>query len=162
MGLQEPSEFVPGRRVAGELWRLFERGAARTFEPGSGGRAGRGDGGSAGAAVLEEAEAVADGGDVFGGDLGDDERLGAGRRGEHLAERVDDPAVAGVVDPAAGTDPVAGDDVGLVLDRPRLDQRLPVQPAGLGPVSDEQEQRRSRAPAATTRRRSGGRSRRTG
>ena len=36
--------------------------------------------------------------------------------------------------PAPFADPVHADDVGLVLDRPGLEQHLPVQPALLGPV----------------------------
>ena len=43
-------------------------------------------------------------------------------------------AVAGVVEAAARADPVDADDVRLVLDRPRLQQRRPVQPSLRRPV----------------------------
>ena len=55
----------------------------------------------ASAAVLEEAEVVAGLGDVVGGDVGEQDRLGVGGGGQQLAERVDDPAVAGVGEAAA-------------------------------------------------------------
>ncbi len=51
------------------------------------------------APILEEAEVVADGGDGVGGDVGEQDRLGAGAGREQLAERVDDAAVARVVEP---------------------------------------------------------------
>ena len=113
------------------------------------------------AAVLEEAEVVAGRGDVGGVEVGEQYRLAAGAGGEHLAERVDDRAVAGVVEPAAGADPVDADDVGLVLDRPRPQQRRPVQPSLRRPVGDDEVGVDVARPAPRTRRRSAGRSRRT-
>ena len=98
-----------------------------------------------------------------GVDVGEQDRLDAGRRRQQLAHRADDPAVADVLGAVArGPDPVAADDVGLVLDRPGLQQRLPVR-AGAGSASwRARGRRRCPAPPARTRRRSAGRSRRTG
>jgi membrane-associated protein len=51
--------------------------------------------------IVEEAEAVADLGDERGVDVGAERRLHLCSRGQRLAERVDDAAVAGVLEPAA-------------------------------------------------------------
>ena len=103
--------------------------------------------GTGSAAVLEEAEVVAGGGDVSA---------------SMSASRIVSPpapvasispsgsmirAVAGVVEAAARADAVDADDVRLVLDRPRLQQRRPVQPPRRRPVGRHEVARRCRAPS---------------
>jgi len=56
---------------------------------------------AASATIVEEVEAVADLGDERGVDVGAERRLHLCTRGQRLAERVDDAAVAGVLEPAA-------------------------------------------------------------
>jgi hypothetical protein len=44
--------------------------------------------------VLEEPESIADLGDAFGGDVGEQDALRLGGAGQHLTQRIDDPRVA--------------------------------------------------------------------
>src|SRR5207344_3303921 len=90
--------------------------------------------GRSSAAIGQEAEPVPDLGDLARVDVGEEDALGPSGTGEHLAERIEDAAVARVREPTSLPDPVDADDVGLVLDRPSLQQRLPVGSTGLRPV----------------------------
>src|SRR5215216_4177088 len=85
-------------------------------------------------AIGEERESAPDVGHHGGVDVGDQDRFTSVTGGEHLADRIDDPAVAAVAQPVALPHPVHADHVGLVLDCARGEQAHPVVPAGFRPV----------------------------
>ena len=81
---------------------------------------------------------VAGRGDVGGVEVGEQHGLAAGAGGEDLAERIDDRAVAGVVEPTARADPVDARRRRPGSRSPGPQQRRPVQPSLGGPVGDDE------------------------
>ena len=79
-------------------------------------------------------------GDVFGRQVGKQDRLGFGTGCEQFAERIDDPRITRVVKTSADTNAIDANDVRLILDCSRLQQRDPVLPPLLRPVRRDQIQ----------------------